>query len=118
MYETRSIRRSGRHLFGHIYNCRRDRPGRNVKRRSSTPGRREASASQDVLGGSGSIELIRAGEVPLAGHEGAVAGRAQRLGEGVGVRVETADALCVELERAYAEPGPHLIEAMIPSIVR
>lgn len=38
-----------------------------------------------------------------------------RLAEGQGVpatRVTTADDLVVELERAYAEPGPHLIEAM------
>jgi acetolactate synthase-1/2/3 large subunit len=38
-----------------------------------------------------------------------------RLAEGLGVpavRVTTADELCAELERAYREPGPHLIEAM------
>ncbi len=38
-----------------------------------------------------------------------------QLAEGQGVpavRVTTADDLCTELERAYREPGPHLIEAM------
>ena len=43
------------------------------------------------------------------------------ISQGMGVpavRVDTADGLSRELERAYAEPGPHLIEAMIPSIVR
>jgi thiamine pyrophosphate-dependent acetolactate synthase large subunit-like protein len=30
-----------------------------------------------------------------------------------GVRVETAEALCQELERALKEPGPKLIEMMI-----
>ena len=34
-------------------------------------------------------------------------------GQGVpAVRVTTADDLVVQLDRAYAEPGPHLIEAM------
>jgi acetolactate synthase-1/2/3 large subunit len=31
-----------------------------------------------------------------------------------GVRVETAEALSSELARAVAEPGPHLIEAVLP----
>lgn len=31
-----------------------------------------------------------------------------------GVRVETAESLASELERAYAEPGPHLIDAVLP----
>jgi acetolactate synthase-1/2/3 large subunit len=38
-----------------------------------------------------------------------------RLAEGQGVpavRVTDATALCAELERAYDEPGPHLVEAM------
>ena len=38
-----------------------------------------------------------------------------RLAEGQGVpavRVATAEELCNQLERAYREPGPHLIEAM------
>ncbi len=38
-----------------------------------------------------------------------------RLAEGQGVpavRVTTAEELCEQLERAYREPGPHLIEAM------
>jgi acetolactate synthase-1/2/3 large subunit len=38
-----------------------------------------------------------------------------RLAEGQGVpavRVATAEELCDQLERAYREPGPHLIEAM------
>ncbi|MGZ4575416.1 MAG: thiamine pyrophosphate-dependent enzyme, partial [Mycobacteriaceae bacterium] len=33
------------------------------------------------------------------------------------VRVSTAQALVAELRRALAEPGPHLIEAMVPPIV-
>ena len=28
---------------------------------------------------------------------------------------ETADELCAALERAFAEPGPHLIDAILPS---
>ena len=41
-----------------------------------------------------------------------------RLAEGQGVpaaRVTTAEDLCNELDRAYREPGPHLIEAMFPT---
>jgi acetolactate synthase-1/2/3 large subunit len=41
------------------------------------------------------------------------------LGQGMGVpsvRVETCEKLTAELERAVAEPGPHLIEAVIPSV--
>ena len=29
------------------------------------------------------------------------------------VRVETAEALCIEMERALAAPGPNLIEMLI-----
>jgi acetolactate synthase-1/2/3 large subunit len=39
-----------------------------------------------------------------------------RIAAGMGVpavRVETAEALCSQLERALAEPGPHLIEMLI-----
>ena len=39
-----------------------------------------------------------------------------RIAAGMGVpavRVETAEALCIELERALAEPGPNLIEMLI-----
>jgi acetolactate synthase-1/2/3 large subunit len=39
------------------------------------------------------------------------------LARGMGVRasrVETADALVLEFERALAEPGPNLIEAILP----
>ena len=39
-----------------------------------------------------------------------------QLSEGQGVpavRVRTAEDLCAELEQAYGEPGPHLIEAML-----
>lgn len=39
----------------------------------------------------------------------------RRLAEGLGVpavRVTDAETLCLELERAYREPGPHLVEAM------
>ena len=41
------------------------------------------------------------------------------ISRGLGVpaaRATTAEELCVELERAAAEPGPHLIEAMVPPI--
>ena len=31
-----------------------------------------------------------------------------------GVRVETAEALADELDRAHAAPGPHLIDAVLP----
>ena len=33
------------------------------------------------------------------------------------VRVATAEDLDAELRRAYAEPGPHLIEAIVPPVV-
>ena len=33
------------------------------------------------------------------------------------VRVTTAEDLDAELRRAYAEPGPHLIEAIVPPVV-
>ena len=39
-----------------------------------------------------------------------------RLSEGQGVpavRVNTAEDLCAELEHAYKEPGPHLIQAIL-----
>jgi len=39
------------------------------------------------------------------------------LATGLGVpasRAETADELCAQLEKAFAEPGPHLIEAIVP----
>jgi acetolactate synthase-1/2/3 large subunit len=42
-----------------------------------------------------------------------------QIGTGLGVasvRVDTAEELVVQLERAIAEPGPHLIEAVIPSV--
>ena len=42
------------------------------------------------------------------------------LSEGMGVpasRPETAEDLVAALERAYTEPGPHLIEAPVPSIL-
>jgi acetolactate synthase-1/2/3 large subunit len=41
------------------------------------------------------------------------------LGNGMGVpsrRVDTAEQLTAELERAIREPGPHLIEVVIPSV--
>jgi acetolactate synthase-1/2/3 large subunit len=41
-----------------------------------------------------------------------------RIGSGLGVpsvRVDTGEELIEELERAVAEPGPHLIETVIPS---
>ncbi|HEX7443221.1 MAG TPA: thiamine pyrophosphate-dependent enzyme, partial [Acidimicrobiales bacterium] len=40
------------------------------------------------------------------------------LGRGLGVaaeRAETAEAFGNALERAFAEPGPHLIEAILPA---
>jgi len=33
------------------------------------------------------------------------------------VRVSTADELVAALRRAYAEPGPHLIEALVPALL-
>jgi acetolactate synthase-1/2/3 large subunit len=68
------------------------------------------------------IELHRAG-LPDTGH--AASGLADlgrpnidwvqlAAGMGVpGVRVEDADRLVRALQRAYAEPGPHLIEAVL-----
>jgi acetolactate synthase-1/2/3 large subunit len=41
------------------------------------------------------------------------------LARGFGVpatRPDTAEAFAADLERAFAEPGPHLIEAVIPSL--
>jgi acetolactate synthase-1/2/3 large subunit len=45
----------------------------------------------------------------------------RRLAEGMGVdacAVATADDLGAQLERSLAEPGPHLIEARVPSLFR
>jgi acetolactate synthase I/II/III large subunit len=66
----------------------------------------------------------------LAGHEGERAARMLDLSDptpdftqistGLGVpatRVTTAAELDQALRRAYAEPGPHLVEAMVPSVV-
>ena len=42
-----------------------------------------------------------------------------KLAGGLGVsseRAETAEQLSVALERAIAEPGPHLIEVMVPNV--
>jgi acetolactate synthase-1/2/3 large subunit len=42
-----------------------------------------------------------------------------KLAAGLGVpsvRVDTGEGLVAELERAVAEPGPHLIEALVPSV--
>jgi acetolactate synthase-1/2/3 large subunit len=41
------------------------------------------------------------------------------IGNGLGVsscRVDTADGLVAALQRALAEPGPHLIEAVVPPV--
>jgi acetolactate synthase-1/2/3 large subunit len=41
------------------------------------------------------------------------------LGKGLGVpsvRVDTAEGMSAALQRAFAEPGPHLIEAPVPSV--
>jgi acetolactate synthase-1/2/3 large subunit len=75
------------------------------------------------------LELQRVGAGP-AGEAGAAAKRMLDLSdpsinhaaiaEGLGVdavRVSTADELVAELRRAYAEPGPHLIEAAVPSLL-
>ena len=43
-----------------------------------------------------------------------------KIAEGMGVparRVSMAEDLTAALAEAFAEPGPHLIEAVIPSIV-
>ena len=69
------------------------------------------------------IELMRAG----VGEPGRAARRLTNLGEpaldwvklasGMGVpavRAEDAETLVRELQRALAEPGPHLIEAILP----
>jgi acetolactate synthase I/II/III large subunit len=34
-----------------------------------------------------------------------------------GVRVTTAEEMAAALRRAAAEPGPHLVEAMVPPLV-
>jgi acetolactate synthase-1/2/3 large subunit len=42
------------------------------------------------------------------------------LGNGMGVpsvRVDACEQLTPALERAIAEPGPHLIEAVVPSVI-
>jgi acetolactate synthase-1/2/3 large subunit len=41
------------------------------------------------------------------------------LAQGLGVpatRPERAETFAADLERAFAEPGPHLIEAVVPSL--
>ena len=43
-----------------------------------------------------------------------------RIAEGLGVpasRATTAEELATQLERAFAEPGPHLVEAMVPGLL-
>ena len=75
------------------------------------------------------LELQRVGAGP-AGEAGPAAKRMLDLSdpsinhaaiaEGLGVdavRVSTADELVAALRRAYAEPGPHLIEAAVPSLL-
>ena len=75
------------------------------------------------------LELQRVGAGP-AGEAGPAAKRMLDLSdpsinhaaiaEGFGVdavRVSTADELVAALRRAYAEPGPHLIEAAVPSLL-
>ncbi len=40
------------------------------------------------------------------------------LSQGLGVpatRVETAEELTISLDKAFGEPGPHLIEAVLPT---
>jgi acetolactate synthase-1/2/3 large subunit len=68
------------------------------------------------------VELARAGFPQAGGHARAVTSLRDpeidwvALGRGMGVpaaRVETADALVAKLTRAFAEPGPHLIEAVL-----
>jgi acetolactate synthase-1/2/3 large subunit len=75
------------------------------------------------------LELMRVGAGPV-GEAGPAARRMLDLSDpsidhsaiarGFGVdavRVSTADELVSALGRAYAEPGPHLIEAMVPPVV-
>jgi acetolactate synthase I/II/III large subunit len=75
------------------------------------------------------LELVRVGAGPV-GEAGPAARRMLDLtdpsidhaaiakGFGVdAVRVSTADELVSALRRAYAEPGPHLIEATVPPII-
>jgi len=68
-----------------------------------------------------SIELMRVG-APTDGNAGALFDLSRppldfvSLAEGMGVpasRAETADDFVVQLERAIAEPGPHLIDAIL-----
>jgi acetolactate synthase-1/2/3 large subunit len=75
------------------------------------------------------LELQRVGAGP-AGEAGPAARRMLDLSDpsidhtaiarGFGVdavRVSTADELVAALRRAYAEPGPHLIEAAVPPLL-
>ena len=42
------------------------------------------------------------------------------MSQGMGVpasRAETAEEFTAQLERALAEPGPHLVEAVLPSVL-
>ena len=42
-----------------------------------------------------------------------------QLSQGLGVparRASTAEELAAALQQAYAEPGPHLIEAIVPAL--
>ena len=71
------------------------------------------------------MELARVG-AGTAGHEAKAQLDLSRpdldfaaVARGLGVhavRVETAEELAKALERAFAEPGPHLIEALVPSM--
>jgi acetolactate synthase I/II/III large subunit len=83
-----------------------------------------------------SAYAILRGELMQVGAEGYVTGDGERarslldlggpdldftaLARGCGVpavRVDTADGLATALRRAAAEPGPHLVEAMIPPLI-
>jgi acetolactate synthase I/II/III large subunit len=86
-----------------------------------------------VIYNNGAYDILRI-ELERVGDEGAPGPKAQelldltrpaidfvQLSQGMGVparRVTTAEQLADALRTAFAEPGPHLIEAMVPSVVR
>jgi acetolactate synthase-1/2/3 large subunit len=91
---ARATRRDGRHLHNRSYailNIELERVG------AQRPGPR-AKSQLDLAGPD--LDFVH-------------------LAAGLGVpsvRVDTSEDLLVALERAVAEPGPHLIEAVVPSV--
>jgi len=77
----------------------------------------------DAVEQAPALEQAKAAGIPLVSwHAGPVIGPDEKSGVFANVstdamQVSTADELVASLHRAYAEPGPHLIEAAIPALL-